>query len=619
MGNKEDIFLGNSRVEQLNGMKFYEQDVVMLDYIYTGDTYIDLDVEYNYPGIGIVYSMQREGLKLSEEAQRSLLVKVGTLDFSVYRKNFGTQFRAYNASCYLTPDKNVHTLRFKRIGSYVYLYEIINDKEIEIGYYNTKQTYGKYYIGIYSNKENVIKNMRIYNNRPRYWFTNIKNTNGGRISFEENTLNVEQAEKDAEIEQQNIKLKKGTYYLSYEYSPIDDVFDARTYLFDSSAPEIKAPDKTILKKDKDGNTYFSISDDTEVSLLFQIKSGKIYNIAIKDDKNQDFVPTDDTSKESPGSYILLKLENLKKIEWTGVVNKIPVTDLMHKKLYSLFSYNGDATILEDGNVSLSVPYDYSFNNTGNNSWAFTIKNKEKSTVCSKQYASDNKRARIFDGVSGYISSIVITLDDGSTIDILNQRTIRKYVPATIDGPILVTDENDVPFDLSASYRILPDGKYVFTNWEREIFDAASNNILLASELNNDMDIYLYGVREDIPLNKLYKADDEGRVFGLSAAAERFDRISGDLYRIVENQNLILNYTVMQNNYKYFIVDYLKNNSYCINMNADSTEYIVDISTRSSKANTSYDMTESGTIRTYKSIDKFNPMNNSYVVLRKEED
>lgn len=619
MGDKEDIFLGNSRVEQLNGMKFYEQDVVMLDYIYTGDTYVDLEVEYNYPGVGIVYSMQSEGLKLSEEAQRSLLVKVGTLDFSVFRKNFGTQSRVYNASCYLTPDKKVHSLRFKRIGSYIYLYEIVDNKEIEIGYYNTKQTYNKYYIGIYSNKENVIKNMRVYDNRPRYWFTNIKNTNGGRISFEENTIKVEQAEKDVEIEQQNIKLKKGTYYLSYEESPMDNVFDTRIYLFDSSAPEIKAQDKTILKKDKDGDTYFSIDNDAELSLLFQIKSGKIYNIAIKDDKYQDFVSTDDTLKESPGSYMLLKLEDLKKVEWTGVVQKVPVTDLLHKKLYSLFSYAGDTTVLEDGNISLNVPYDYSFVSTGKNSWMYTIKNKEKSVVCTKHYTSDNKRARIFDGVSGHISSMVITLNDGSTIDILNQRTIRKYVPATIEGPILVTDNNDVPFDLSASYRILPNNKYIFTNWEREIFDGSSNNILLSSELNNDMDIYLYGVKEDIPLDRFYKADDEGRVFDLSAAAERFDRISGDLYRIIENQSLLLDYTIMQKNYKYFIVDYLKNNSYCINMNTDGTEYIVDISTRSAKINTSYDMTDSGTIRTYKAIDKLDPMDNSYIVLRKEEE
>ena len=55
------------------------------------------------------------------------------------------------------------------------------------------------------------------------------------------------------------------------------------------------------------------------------------------------------------------------------------------------------------------------------------------------------------------------------------------------------------------------------------------------------------------------------------------------------------------------------------MNTDGTEYIVDISTRSAKINTSYDMTDSGTIRTYKAIDKLNPMDNSYIVLRKEEE
>ena len=43
----------NSRVEIDNGIKFYEQDILYDDYIYTGNTDIEVTLDYVNPGFGI--------------------------------------------------------------------------------------------------------------------------------------------------------------------------------------------------------------------------------------------------------------------------------------------------------------------------------------------------------------------------------------------------------------------------------------------------------------------------------------------------------------------------------------------------------------------------------------
>ena len=82
--------------------------------------------------------------------------------------------------------------------------------------------------------------------------------------------------------------------------------------------------------------------------------------------------------------------------------------------------------------------------------------------------------------------------------------------------------------------------------------------------------------------------------------------------------LALNYEIQQRGYDYYIVDYLKLDSYAINKSSDHTQYVVEISSQAAKLNTIYDMTENGQVRTYKIEEKLNPSDDSYLVLRKGE-
>ena len=75
-------------------------------------------------------------------------------------------------------------------------------------------------------------------------------------------------------------------------------------------------------------------------------------------------------------------------------------------------------------------------------------------------------------------------------------------------------------------------------------------------------------------------------------------------------------------YKYYIVDYLKSDSYCINIvkdNNDNDIYEVDISTSNEKFITLYDMTKDGQIKHYKIVDNISPIDDYFISVKKRED
>lgn len=226
-----DIFSDNSRVEALGGLHFYEQDVVMLKYLYNGDVFIDLSLEYRSPGIGIVFSSYSQGKNETDDPSKAFLIDIGAMSCSVYYKNFESQSRIYYGSSILSPDKEMHYLRFEKDGTYLYAYEHNDKDRTELFRKNMNMDLDSFYLGIYSAAGNIIHSMNIYDNRPQFWFTNIENTNGGRISFEQNAFKVEQAEHAIETEQQNIGLKKGRYYLDFKQIPVNDSLASKVFVF----------------------------------------------------------------------------------------------------------------------------------------------------------------------------------------------------------------------------------------------------------------------------------------------------------------------------------------------------------------------------------------------------
>ena len=58
----------------------------------------------------------------------------------------------------------------------------------EISRMSIKQDLVKYKIGFYSNYGNTIISSNIFEYRPMPWFTNVENSNGGRVSFKRDTI-----------------------------------------------------------------------------------------------------------------------------------------------------------------------------------------------------------------------------------------------------------------------------------------------------------------------------------------------------------------------------------------------------------------------------------------------
>jgi hypothetical protein len=97
-------------------------------------------------------------------------------------------------------------------------------------------------------------------------------------------------------------------------------------------------------------------------------------------------------------------------------------------------------------------------------------------------------------------------------------------------------------------------------------------------------------------------------------ASKYDLISEADYEIDYKLPGVKVKAEIKEKYKVFIIDYLKDDSYCINYLPDYGQYEVEICTTQDKVYMSYDMDESGGVSDYQ-ITKIKPDKNKYIVLR----
>ena len=88
----------NSRVSMESGIKFYEQDILYDDYIYSGDFDIALNLEYCTPGFALGLT-NSEGSSLADKEQ-ILLFKMGQKDVDIIFSNKDSQktLATYNSA-----------------------------------------------------------------------------------------------------------------------------------------------------------------------------------------------------------------------------------------------------------------------------------------------------------------------------------------------------------------------------------------------------------------------------------------------------------------------------------------------------------------------------------------
>lgn len=560
----------NSRINLENGIKFYEQDILFDNYIYTGDFDIALTLNYATPGFGIGLT-NSEGKTLSDK-EEVILFKLGQKCVDVIHMNRDAQkvLATFNSAYAKTYTENLEYKLQKR-GAEFTLY--VGEQKVCL--FKAPSDFETYNLIYYSNKDNEIKNINIASSIPYGWVTNMQNTNGGYIWFYRDAFEFKYCNGEAEIEQPDIYLNYGKYYLKYETEGECDIVP---YVFLSQDERLLDERKNILNPI---DNSFTLDNSQKISLKFEGTSGKIKKIRITTQKENDYIRTSPDKGEKieiGGSSIKLSLDYIKSASFIGKVNHAPGIDHNSPIDYSILSFDTYTYGLFDLDIAQEVEYKYRYENN-----KITISTMTDRVI--KEYKIKNNLLTIFKNVNAVIKDFVVIDIYGNDTNVVVENTIKKFAPGTIYSPIIVLNENNEPLDLSSSYRVYEkNGKdyYWFTNTEREYFEPAHLIRLTNMPSRKTGTIIAYGIKKESSLNldNILRIPKEG-LDSIDMCANYYDIIFEKDLRYVNKEYKEIRFTDIED-YKLIIVDYLKEDSYAINYRHDLNSYEIDISIEDGK-------------------------------------
>lgn len=560
----------NSRINLDNGIKFYEQDILFDNYIYTGDFDIALTLNYANPGFGVGLT-NSEGKTLSDK-EEVLLFKLGQKSVDVIHMNKDAQkvLATYNSAYAKTYTEDL-TYTLQKRGAEFTLY--VGEQKVCL--FKAPSEFETYNLIYYSNKDNQIKNINIASSIPYGWVTNMQNTNGGYIWFYRDAFEFKHCNGEAEIEQPDIYLSYGKYYLKYETEGDCDIVP---YIFLSQDERLLDERKNILNPI---DNSFILDNSQKISLKFEGTSGKIKKIRITTQKENDYIRTSPDKGEKieiGGSSIKLDLSLIKTASWTGKVNHAPGLDHNNPIDYSILSFDTYSYGLFDLDIAQEVDYKYRYEDK-----KITIYTMQDKIV--KEYKIKNNILTIFKNINAVIKDFVVIDIYGNDTNIIVENTIKKFAPGTIYSPIIVLDENDQPLDLSSSYRVYSKNNkdyYWFTNTEREYFEPAHLIRLTNMPSHKTGTIIAYGIKKESSLNldNILRIPKEG-LDSIDMCANYYDIIFEKDLRYINKDYKEIRFNDISD-YKLIIVDYLKEDSYAINYRHDLNSYEIDISTKEDK-------------------------------------
>ena len=442
----------------------------------------------------------------------------------------------------------------------------------------------------------------------------MQNTNGGYIWFYRDAFEFKYCNGEAEIEQPDIYLRPGKYYLKYQ---TEGDCDIKPYVFTSNDERLYDEPKNILNTI---NNSFYIDHPQKVSVKFEGTKGKIKKIFITTQQSNEYVrtaPDMGDKVEINGSYIRLLLDYIKEAQWLGKVKSVSGNNHTSPTEYAIIGNGGKTYGLFDLDIAQDVFYAYKYKDN-----LLTIENLNGVTM--KEIKITNNALTIFENINAVITDFKIIDIYGNDTNVVIENTIKKYAPATIYSPIIVTDENEAPLDLSSSYRFYEKNNkryYWFTNVEREYFKPSHMIKLTNTPSSKSGTIIVYGVRKESSLNmeNILKIEREGKDT-IEYCANYYDILFEKDLRYINKQNKEIRLTNVED-YKLIIVDYLKEDSYAINYRNDFNSYEIDISVEDGKeTNVIYNNAAENKngitfINEYKYVDtKAVPSENCYIVI-----
>jgi hypothetical protein len=557
----------NCRIEKYKGYKFYEKDVLHDDYVFTQDIQITADVTYITPGFGI--ALIDTGSSSIKDNPDTYLFKVGYREASVYYATTAGTKLINQVSCpaATTIQENM-SFKLIKSGKKVQMY--LNDKFIIEQYLN--KSLDKYNIGYYSNTGNIINDISIATNIPNDWIINMKNTKGGYVRFIDDAFEITDCTNNAEIEQAKITLKAGTYYISNKLSAINSKCDIQYYVYRSDDDRYTDEEKNLLK-----NNSFTIFEETDVNLKITGTNGKISELSLTTEKDSDYIPTSIAAVDFDGSYINILIQDFERITWNAIVKKTPFTSLSTLK-YGLILDDINAVKPEDTHILLGSEYNYEFNCK---TFMFTI-SKDGVEVYSKRMINISNKITLFRNLSATMTHLTFYSVDGTVTDVITSDEDNTFVNANITSPIIVVDKYNLPLDLSSSYRLCiydDHKKYVFTNWEREYFTPSKTLKMENNIIDKDASIFIFGIRKNASFNldDIYNINEDN-INSIDLMTKDYDYIREDDLLLFDKAKSIIYLTKDQiDKYEMIIVDYLKDDSYCINYNYAKNIYDIGIS------------------------------------------
>lgn len=558
----------NCRIEKFKGYKFYEKDVLHDDYVFTQDIQINADVTYITPGFGI--ALIDTGSSSIKDKPDTYLFKVGYREASVYYSTAAGLTLVNQVSCpeAKTIQDNM-SFSLKKSGKKVQVY--LNDSLILEE--TISKSLDKYNIGYYSNVGNVINSINIAANIPDNWIINMKNTIGGYVRFLDDAFEITDCTNNAEIEQVNILLKPGTYYVKNTLSAVNGKCDIKYYMYESDDDRYTDEEKNILKNDS-----FTLYENTYVNFKITGTSGRISEMSLTTQKDADYIPTNLSAIDFDGSYIDILIADFEKITWKAIVKRTPYTTGDNTVKYGLILDDVNSVKPENTSMLLNQEYDYEFNCK---SYMFYIK-KDGTEIYSRRMINISNKITLFKNISATMTQLTFYKTDGTVTDVITSDEDNTYVNANITSPIIVVDQYNLPLDLSSSYRkcVYDDHeKYVFTNWEREYFTPAKSLKFEKNVINQDASIMVYGIRKTavFDLDDIYNVPEDN-INAIDLMTKEYDYIKeDDLLLFDKNKSLIYLNDSQIEEYQMIIVDYLKKDSYCINYNYLKNIYEIEIS------------------------------------------
>lgn len=554
----------NCRISTEDRITFYEKDVLYDNHIYSGDCRIEVSIDYINNGFGIML-INATSHKLSN-SNSIIMFKLNHKTLEVIYKENDLQrvLGSYRAALSVAGSDDLKIIVQKKaniysvsVGGYL-VTEFKSDHDVE-----------DYYIGFYSNRDNVINNISIASAIPFGWTVNMQHTNGGYIDFISDGFTLTNCNGLAEVEQIEVQLPRGKYYLKYDL--IDS--DIKPYVFLSNDKRINDDEKNILK----GYEFDVHEADSLVSLKFKGTKGTIKNITITTSKSNSYIRTSpdfENVRMIDESLITINLDNIKEFEFKATVETVP----LDVNEYFILEIEGRQYTIDDINMAIGISYIYEYKTLDTGMGELSIYNPNYMLLKS-MYVRSNI-IKMFSNVNSRIKDFIIQDFNGTTSNVTLEDELRDTIPGMIKSPVVITDGQGLPFDLSSSYRFYyEDGvkKYRFTNTEREYFEPRYSIKLADKPINSPGSVIVYCIKDysRFDLDRLLEVKNPNHDT-IDACADSYDVLYEENLRYINKDTGEIRFADVSK-YQMIIVDYVKDKSYCLNYDYMKNRYDLNIS------------------------------------------